>query len=30
MTTVQQVLDSKGSDVFYVSPDATVFDAIAR
>jgi len=30
MTTVQQVLDSKGSDVFYISPDATVFDAIAR
>src|SRR5271165_4510329 len=30
MTTVQQVLDSKGSDVFYISPEATVFDAIAR
>jgi CBS domain-containing protein len=30
MTTVQQVLDSKGSDVLYISPDATVFDAIAR
>jgi CBS domain-containing protein len=30
MTTVQQVLDSKGSDVFYISPDASVFDAIAK
>jgi CBS domain-containing protein len=30
MTTVQQVLDSKGSDVLYISPDASVFDAIAR
>src|SRR5208337_3017866 len=30
MTTVQQVLDRKGSEVWYISPDATVFDAIAR
>jgi CBS domain-containing protein len=30
MTTVQQVLDSKGSDVLYISPDASVFDAIAK
>jgi CBS domain-containing protein len=30
MTTVRQVLDSKGSDVLYVSPDASVFDAIAK
>ena len=30
MTTVQQVLDRKGSEVCYISPDATVFDAIAK
>jgi CBS domain-containing protein len=30
MTTVQHVLDSKGSDVLYISPDASVFDAIAK
>ena len=30
MTTVQQVLDRKGSEVWYISPDATVFDAIAK
>ena len=30
MTTVQQVLDRKGSEVWYISPDATVFDAIAH
>jgi CBS domain-containing protein len=30
MTTVQQVLDRKGSEVWHISPDATVFDAIAK
>lgn len=28
MTTVQQLLDEKGSDVLTVRPDATVFEAI--
>ncbi len=30
MTTVQQVLDRKGSEVWHISPDATVFDAITK
>lgn len=29
MTTVQQLLDEKGSDVWTVGPDATVYDAIS-
>lgn len=29
MTTVQQLLDEKGGDVWTVGPDATVFDAIS-
>ena len=30
MTTVRQLLDQKGRDVWSISPDATVFDAIAK
>lgn len=29
MTTVQQLLDEKGGDVWTVGPDATVYDAIS-
>jgi CBS domain-containing protein len=28
MTTVKHVLDQKGHDVYYIHPDASVFDAI--
>ncbi len=30
MTTVRQLLDQKGSKVWCIHPDATVFDAIAK
>jgi CBS domain-containing protein len=30
MTTVKQVLDQKGREVFSIRPDATVFDAIKK
>lgn len=30
MTTVKQLLDHKGHDVFSISPDATVYDAIKK
>ncbi|WP_026595323.1 CBS domain-containing protein [Methyloferula stellata] len=30
MTTVKQLLDHKGRDVFSISPDATVYDAIKK
>ncbi len=30
MTTVKQLLDHKGCDVFSISPDATVYDAIKK
>jgi len=30
MTTVKHVLDSKGRDVYSISPDASVFDALKR
>jgi CBS domain-containing protein len=30
MTTLRQLLDQKGSDVWSISPDASVFDAIAK
>ncbi len=28
MTTVKQILDSKGYDFFNISPDSTVFEAL--
>lgn len=30
MTTVRQLLDQKGSNIWSIRPDATVFDAIAK
>lgn len=30
MTTVRQLLDQKGSNIWSIYPDATVFDAIAK
>ena len=30
MTTVRQLLDQKGSKIWSIHPDATVFDAIAK
>jgi CBS domain-containing protein len=30
MTTVQQLLDQKGRNVWSIHPDATVFDAVAK
>jgi CBS domain-containing protein len=30
MTTVRQVLDQKGKNVWSIHPDATVFDAVAK
>jgi CBS domain-containing protein len=30
VTTVRQLLDQKGRDIWSISPDATVFDAIAK
>ena len=30
MTTVRQLLDQKGKDLWSIHPDATVFDAVAK
>ena len=30
MTTVRQLLDQKGRNIWSIHPDATVFDAIAK
>ncbi len=30
MTTVRQLLDQKGRKIWSISPDATVFDAVAK
>ena len=30
MTTVRQLLDQKGSNIWSIHPDATVFDAVAK
>ena len=30
MTTLRQLLDQKGSNIWSIQPDATVFDAVAK
>ena len=30
MTTVRQLLDQKGRNIWSIHPDATVFDAVAK